>query len=121
VAVDPQYGTMADFDRLVAEAGKRHIRVISDLVVNHTSDRHQWFLESRASRKNPKADWYVWRDGGWFGRPPNNWLSIFGHGAWQYDGVRRQFYYHAFYKQQPDLNWRNPESARPCTTSCASG
>jgi alpha-glucosidase len=105
-AVDPQYGTMADFDKLVAEAGKRHIRVITDLVLNHTSDRHPWFLESRSSRNNPKADWYVWRNGGWFGRPPNNWISIFGHSAWQYDPVRRQYYYHAFYKEQPDLNWR---------------
>ena len=108
VAIDPQYGTMADFDRLVAEAGKRHIRVINDFVVNHTSERHQWFLESRSSRTNPKADWYMWRDGGWFGRPPNNWLSLFGHSAWQYDAARKQFYYHAFYKEQPDLNWRNP-------------
>ncbi len=107
-AIDPQYGTLADFDRLVAEAAKRHIRVIADFVVNHTSDRHPWFQESRSSRNNPKADWYVWRDGGWFGRPPTNWLSIFGHSAWQYDAARKQFYYHAFYKEQPDLNWRNP-------------
>jgi glycosidase len=108
MAIDPQYGTMADFDRRVAEAGKRNIRVICDLVVNHTSDRRRWFQESRTSRNNPKADWYVWRDGGWFGRLPNNWLSIFGHSAWQYDAARKQFYYHAFYKEQPDLNWRNP-------------
>ena len=109
LAVDPQYGTMADFDKLVAAAGKRHIRVIADFVVNHTSDRHKWFLESRSSRNNPKADWYMWRDGKANGQPPNNWLSIFGHSAWEYDAVRRQFYYHAFYKQQPDLNWRNPD------------
>jgi alpha-glucosidase len=108
MAIDPQYGTMADFDRRVAEAGKRNIRVICDLVVNHTSDRRRWFQESRTSRNNPKADWYVWRDGGWFGRLPNNWLSIFGHSAWQYDAARKQFYDHAFYKEQPDLNWRNP-------------
>ncbi|SPF45065.1 putative alpha-glucosidase [Candidatus Sulfopaludibacter sp. SbA4] len=109
LAIDPQYGTMADFDRLVAEAGKRRIRVITDLVLNHTSDRHGWFRESRASRTNPKADWYVWRDGKAGGQPPNNWISIFGHSAWQLDAARRQFYYHAFYKEQPDLNWRNPD------------
>ena len=108
-AIDPQYGTMADFDRLVAEAAKRHIRLIADLVVNHTSDRHPWFLESRSSRNNPKANWYVWRDGKPGGQPPNNWISIFGHSAWQYDAARGQFYYHAFYKEQPDLNWRNPD------------
>jgi alpha-glucosidase len=105
-AIDPQYGTMADFDRLVAEAGKRKIRVIADLVLNHTSDQHPWFRESRSSCTNPKADWYVWVDGK-PGTPPNNWLSIFGHSAWQWDETRKQYYYHAFYKQQPDLNWRN--------------
>lgn len=108
-AIDPQYGTMADFDRLVAEAKKRGIRVITDLVVNHTSDRHPWFTESRSSRTNPKKDWYVWRDGKANGQPPNNWQSIFGHSAWQLDPKRNQFYYHAFYKEQPDLNWTNPE------------
>jgi alpha-glucosidase len=109
LAIDPQYGTMADFDKLVAEAGKRHIRVITDLVLNHTSDQHAWFRESRTSRTNPKADWYIWRDGKPGGQPPNNWISIFGHSAWQWDAARRQFYYHAFYKEQPDLNWRNPD------------
>ncbi|MEI9971240.1 MAG: alpha-glucosidase [Ignavibacteriota bacterium] len=106
--IDPQYGTMADFDRMVAEAGKRNIKIITDLVLNHTSDQHPWFLQSRLSRTNPKADWYVWVDG----KPetlPNNWLSIFGHSAWQWDAMRQQYYYHAFYKQQPDLNWRNKE------------
>ena len=105
-AIDPQYGTMADFNRLVAESGKRNIRVITDLVLNHTSDEHPWFVESRASRTNPKADWYIWVDGK-PEKPPNNWLSIFGHSAWQWDAARQQYYYHAFYKQQPDLNWRN--------------
>ena len=105
-AIDPQYGTMADFERLVAEAGKRNIRVIADLVLNHTSDQHPWFRESRSSRTNPKAGWYVWVDGK-PGTPPNNWLSIFGHSAWEWDEARKQYYYHAFYKQQPDLNWRN--------------
>lgn len=108
-AIDPQYGTIADFDRLVSEAAKHHIRIVTDLVLNHTSDRHPWFVESRASRTNSKADWYVWTDGKPGGRPPNNWLSLFGHSAWQVDQPRNQFYYHDFYKQQPDLNWRNRE------------
>ena len=105
-SIDPQYGTMADFDRLVSEAAKRNIHVITDLVLNHTSDQHPWFRESRSSRTNPKADWYVWVDGK-PGTPPSNWLSIFGHSAWQWDATRQQYYYHAFYKEQPDLNWRN--------------
>ncbi len=113
-AIDPQYGTMADFDRLVKEAAKRHIRVIMDMVMNHTSDQHRWFLESRSSRTNPYRDWYVWRDGKGEtatspGEPPNNWESIFGHSAWQWDPKTRQYYYHAFYIQQPDLNWYNPQ------------
>jgi len=108
-AIDPQYGTMADFDHLVAEAKKRNIRVITDLVLNHTSDRHPWFTESRSSRTNPKATWYMWHDGKASGQPPNNWLSIFGHSAWQMEPKRGQFYYHAFYKEQPDLNWTNRE------------
>jgi alpha-glucosidase len=107
--VDPQYGTMRDFDVLVAEAKKRNIRIIMDAVMNHTSDQHPWFEESKASRTNAKRDWYVWRDGKAPGVPPNNWISLFGHSAWQYDGTTRQWYYHRFYKQQPDLNWRNPE------------
>ncbi|MGP8252964.1 MAG: alpha-glucosidase [Terracidiphilus sp.] len=119
-AIDPQYGTMADFDRLVAEAGKRHIRVIMDMVMNHTSDQHKWFLESRSSRTNPYRNWYVWRNPSASsgqapgetatspGDPPNNWQSYFGHSAWQWDPKTRQYYYHKFYIQQPDLNWRNP-------------
>ncbi len=112
--VDPQYGTLADFDRLVAEAKKRNIRIIMDMVMNHTSDKHQWFIESESSRTNPKRDWYVWRDGKGVGAdgkplPPNNWVSLFGGSAWEYDAKTKQFYYHEFYKQQPDLNWRNPE------------
>src|SRR4051812_6051530 len=107
--IDPQYGTMADFDRLSAEAKKRGIRIITDLVVNHTSDQHPWFLESASSRTNVKADWYIWREGKSNGRPPNNWISNFGGSAWQYEPKRQQFYYHEFYIQQPDLNWRNEE------------
>jgi alpha-glucosidase len=111
--IDPQYGTLADFDRLVAEAGKRHIRVLMDMVMNHTSDKHAWFLQSRSSRNNPYRDWYVWRDGVGAsatdkGAPPNNWQSLFGHEAWQWDETTRQYYYHKFYIQQPDVNWNNP-------------
>lgn len=111
--IDPQYGTLADFDRLVAEANKRHIRVIMDMVMNHTSDRHPWFLASRSSRDNSYRNWYCWHDGKGEtatskGEPPNNWQSLFGHSAWQWDEKTRQYYYHKFYIQQPDLNWRNP-------------
>jgi alpha-glucosidase len=122
--VDQQYGTLANFDRLQREARKRHIRVILDMVLNHTSDKHAWFVESAGSRQNRKADWYVWNDGvdanapgvGAFQKrfehdgkvPPNNWESVFGGSAWEWVPARRQFYYHRFYKQQPDLNWRNP-------------
>ena len=111
--IDPQFGTMADFDRLQAEANRRGIRIICDLVLNHTSDQHPWFIESKASRTNSKADWYIWHDGKPGGtpphNPPNNWQSIFGHSAWQYEASRSQYYYHAFYKQQPDLNWRDAQ------------
>ena len=126
--VDPQYGTLADFDRLQAEAKKRGIRICLDMVLNHTSDKDKWFVESASSRTNAKADWYVWNDGisagaagvsdfqrrytqdGPSGKvvPPNNWVSGFGGSAWEWVPARQQFYYHEFYKQQPDLNWRNP-------------
>jgi alpha-glucosidase len=106
-AVDPQYGTMADFERLVAEAAKRGIKVINDMVMNHTSDQHPWFKESKSSRKNKKADWYVWQNADAKGHAPNNWQSIFGHSAWQWSEPRKQYYYHAFYREQPDLNFRN--------------
>jgi alpha-glucosidase len=108
-ALDPLYGTLADFDHLMTEAKKRNIRVIMDFVPNHTSDQHPWFKESRSSRTNPKRDWYIWRDGKGPGQPPNNWQSWFGHSAWQFDPTTKQYYYHHFYVQQPDLNWRNPE------------
>ena len=109
VAIDPVYGTMADFDKLIAEAKKRDIRVIMDFVMNHTSDKHPWFIESASSRTNPKHDWYVWRDGKGPGQPPNNWQSGFGHSAWEFDSKRNQYYFHHFYIQQPDLNWDNPK------------
>jgi alpha-glucosidase len=108
-AIDPLYGTMEDFDHLVSEAKKRNIRVIMDLVPNHTSDQHPWFEESRSSRNNPKRDWYIWRDGKALDQPPNNWQSWFGHSAWTFDAATGQYYYHYFYRQQPDLNWRNPQ------------
>ena len=108
-ALDPLYGTLADFDHMMAEAKKRNIRVIMDFVPNHTSDQHPWFKESRSSRTSPKRDWYIWRDGKGPGEPPNNWQSWFGHSAWQFDPTTGQYYYHHFYVQQPDLNWRNPE------------
>jgi len=112
VGVDPLYGTMADFDGLVKEAHGRGIKVIMDLVLNHTSDRHKWFVESASSKTNPKRDWYIWRDGKGPGKPPNNWQSVFGHSAWKYDGKTGQWYYHKFYAEQPDLNWWNPEVRR---------
>ena len=113
-AIDPKYGTLADFDRLVTEAKKRNIRICLDMVLNHTSDKHEWFVESASSKTSPKHDWYVWVDPKGFtadGKPvpPNNWLSVFGHSAWEYNPKLKQFYYHKFYIQQPDLNWRNPQ------------
>jgi alpha-glucosidase len=108
-AIDPLYGTLADFDRLMSEAKKKNIRVIMDLVPNHTSDQHPWFKESRSSRTNPKRDWYIWRNGKSPGEPPNNWQSWFGHSAWKLDPTTNQYYYHHFYTEQPDLNWRNRE------------
>ena len=108
LAVDPRYGNLADFDRLVREAHQRGIRVMIDLVLNHTSDQHPWFVESRASRTSPKRDWYLWRDPRPGQRYPNNWQSVFGGRAWEWDEATRQFYYHMFLKGQPDVNWRNP-------------
>jgi alpha-glucosidase len=106
--VGPEYGTLADFKHFLEEAHRRDIRIILDMVLNHTSDQHQWFLESKASRDNPKRDWYIWRDGK-NGGPPNNWDSSFSGSAWEYDAATDQYYYHFFFKEQPDLNWRNPE------------
>jgi alpha-glucosidase len=106
--VDPLFGTLDDFDRLVQAAHARGLKVILDFVPNHTSDQHPWFSESRRSRHDPKRDWYLWRDPAPGGGPPNNWLSCFGGSAWQYDERTGQYYYHAFLPEQPDLNWRNP-------------
>ncbi len=107
--IDPMYGTLADFDRLASEAKKRNIHIILDFVINHTSDQHAWFKESKSSRDNPKRDWYIWRDGKGPNQPPNNWLSTFGGPAWKFDPIIGQWYYHFFYPEQPDLNWRNPD------------
>src|SRR6202522_3902745 len=106
--IDPMYGTLADFDNLASEAKKRGIHIILDFVVNHTSDQHKWFLDSKSSRTSARRDWYIWRDGKGPGEPPNNWLSAFGGSAWKFDPTTNQFYYHFFYPEQPDLNWRNP-------------
>jgi alpha-glucosidase len=101
--IDPLFGTLSGFDRLLAEVHRRGLRMILDFVPNHTSVEHPWFVESRSSRSNPKRDWYLWRD------EPNNWLSNFGGSAWEYDATTSQYYLHSFLKEQPDLNWRNPE------------
>jgi alpha-glucosidase len=108
-AIDPIFGTMKDFDRLLEEAHRKGLKVILDYVPNHTSDQHPWFVESQASRRNPKRDWYVWRDPRADGGPPNNWTSEFGGPAWTFDETTGQYYFHAYLTQQPDLNWRNPE------------
>ena len=106
--VDPDFGTLEDLDRLVAEAADRGIRVLIDLVPNHTSDRHPWFVEARSSRSSERRDWYVWADGGPDGSPPNNWRSSFGGPAWTWDETTEQYYLHNFLPEQPDLNWWNP-------------
>ncbi|MGH9941182.1 MAG: alpha-amylase family glycosyl hydrolase [Pyrinomonadaceae bacterium] len=110
--VDPQFGTLTDFDRLVAAAHQRKIKVVIDFVLNHTSDQHPFFIESRSSRSNPKRDWYIWHDPKPGGGLPNNWSSSFGPVAWTLDEKTGQYYYHYFYTQQPELNWRNPEVER---------
>jgi alpha-glucosidase len=107
-AVDPIFGSLADFDRLLAAAHAKGLRIILDFVPNHTSDQHPWFVESRSSRKNAKRDWYVWRAPRGDGGPPTNWLSEFGGPAWTLDAVSGEYYYHAYLKEQPDLNWRTP-------------
>lgn len=106
--VDERFGTLDDFDRLVNDAHANGIRIILDFVPNHTSDRHPWFLESRRAHDSGKRNWYLWRDPKPGGGPPNNWLSNFGGSAWEFDPLTRQYYYHAFLKEQPDLNWRDP-------------
>ncbi len=106
--VDPMFGSLGDFDALIARAHELGLRVMIDLVLSHTSDQHRWFKESRSSRDNPKANWYVWADAKPDGTPPNNWLSIFGGPAWEWDSERQQYYMHNFLKEQPDLNFHEP-------------
>jgi alpha-glucosidase len=108
-AIDPLFGTMADFDNLLADAHAHGLKVVLDFVPNHTSIEHPWFKQSRASRNDAKRDWYIWRDAAPGGGPPNNWLSEFGGPAWTFDKTTGQSYYHAFLAAQPDLNWRNPQ------------
>ncbi len=107
--VDPMFGALADADRLIEAAHSRRLKVLVDLVLSHTSNRHPWFRESRQDRTNPKANWYVWADASPDGTPPNNWLSVFGGVSWQWDPVRRQYYLHNFFKEQPDLNVHCPD------------
>lgn len=107
-AIHPLFGTLGDFDRLLAAAHARGMKVMLDFVPNHSSDEHPWFVESRSSRENPKRDWYIWRDPAPGGGPPNNWMSYFGGSAWEYDPPTGQYYLHLFVDKQPDLNWRNP-------------
>lgn len=107
--IDPLFGTLADVDELIAEAQSRGIRIIMDLVVNHSSDEHEWFIESASSKDNPKADWYYWADAKADGSPPNNWGSFFSGSAWHWHPIREQYFLHLFSKKQPDLNWENPD------------
>jgi alpha-glucosidase len=106
--IDPMYGTLADFDHMVAEGKKHNVRIILDYVINHTSDQHKWFLASKSSRTSPYRNWYVWHDPRPGHQPPNNWISEFGGSAWKFDPATGQYYYHYFYAEQPDLNWNNP-------------
>jgi alpha-glucosidase len=106
--IDPRFGTLADFDALLAAAHARGLKLLLDFVPNHSSDQHRWFLESRSARDNPRRDWYIWRDPAPDGGPPNNWQSYFGGSAWTFDATTGQYYLHLFLKEQPDLNWRNP-------------
>lgn len=106
--VDPLFGNLADLDSLIGAAHRHHLKLILDLVPNHTSVQHPWFIESRGSRSDPKRDWFIWRDPASGGGPPNNWLSEFGGSAWEFDPASDQYYYHTFLPAQPDLNWRNP-------------
>jgi len=110
--IDPKFGTMRDFNRLVNAAERAGIRIVMDLVLNHTSDQHPWFQSARSSKNDPFRDWYIWREVERNGKLPNNWQSVFGGSGWEWDADTDQYYYHMFYKQQPDLNWRNPKVRR---------
>jgi alpha-glucosidase len=110
--IDPKFGTLQDFDKLVSEAHQRDIRVIMDGVYNHTSNEHPWFKQSRSSKDNPYRDWYIWRPARPNGKKPNNWQSVFGGDGWEFDPATGEYYFHMFVKEQPDLNWRNPAVPR---------
>jgi alpha-glucosidase len=110
--IHPLFGTLHDFDALLAEAHRLGMRVLLDYVPNHTSDQHPWFIQSRSSRENPYRDWYIWRDPAPDGGPPNNWRSVFGGSAWQWEEHTGQYFLHSYLKEQPDLNWRNPDVQR---------
>jgi len=110
--IDPMYGTLPDFDHMQKVGKQNNVSIVFDFVVNHTSDKHKWFLASAASKTGPYSDWYIWKNGKGANQPPNNWLSTFGGSAWQMVPTRGQYYYHYFYPQQPDLNWRNPKVAQ---------
>lgn len=118
LSINPAFGTMDEFDELLAECHRRGIRVIMDMVLNHTSAEHPWFTESRSSRDNPKRDWYIWRDGRKPGKPPNRWRAVVEGSAWVLDESTGQYYYHAFLPEQPDLNWRNPEVREALFDAC---
>ncbi len=107
--IHPLFGTLAEMDALIHAVHQRGLRIILDFVPNHTSDQHPWFVESRGSKNNPRRDWYLWANASADGSPPNNWLSVFGGSGWEWDSLTEQYYYHAFLKEQPDLNWRNPQ------------
>jgi alpha-glucosidase len=107
-AIDPLFGTLEDCQQLLAEAHRRQLKVLLDYVPNHTSEQHPWFLAARSSRQYPQRDWYLWHDPAPDGGPPNNWVSVFGGSAWEWDAATQQYYYHAYLKEQPDLNWRHP-------------
>ena len=107
--INPIYGDLKTFDKLVAKAHWQGMKVVLDFVENHTSDQHPWFLKSKKSQDNDKSDWYIWKDPKPDGSPPNNWLSVFGGSAWEYEPARNQYYLHSFFKEQPDLNWRNKQ------------
>lgn len=112
ISLNPQFGSMSDFEMLVDKIHSLDLHLIMDFVPNHTSEQHPWFLESRSSKNNPKRDWYIWKDPAFDGGPPTNWLSSFGGSGWEFDTATGQHYYHAFLKQQPDLNWRNKDVVR---------
>jgi len=119
--IDPIFGTLAEFDALLDDVHGRGMKLLLDYVPNHTSDRHLWFFDARASRSSQRRDWYIWRDPDPGGGPPNNWRANFGGSAWAWDKKTGQYYYHAFLREQPDLNWRNPQVQRAMHGCCASG